>query len=154
FLVPLEHREIDHPEELELLGIEQLVPVVELLGGLQTKLTGRLVNRLLGTMSLRPPRPRGENQKIILAGAGTLSDLRHRLGIVAIEPLGIVVYAQPAILSEGFQLVALLAAGRARSRKANRQERHSVARQFREQVLDGMHRWNAAVRLVAAIVAH
>ena len=36
FVIPLEHREIHHPQELEVFRIEQLVPVVELLRTLET----------------------------------------------------------------------------------------------------------------------
>ena len=60
FLIPLEHREIHHPQELEIPWVQQLVPVVVLLRGVQTQLAACLQNGLLGTAdpSARRPIPR------------------------------------------------------------------------------------------------
>ena len=112
-IVPLEHGEVGHPEELEILRVEQFVPVGELLRAVQAQLPAGQVDGLLGTVSGGLARPGGQHQQIVLAGAGALPHLPHALGIVAVEALGVVVDAQPLFIAERLHLVALLAAGRA-----------------------------------------
>jgi len=52
FLVPFEHGEVHHPQELQVLGVEQLMAVVELLRGVQAQMAAGLVDGLFGTLSL------------------------------------------------------------------------------------------------------
>ena len=69
FVVPFEHREIHHPEELEILGVEELVPVIIFLGGVQAKLSASLIERLFGTLAFGARRPTGEQQQIVFSCA-------------------------------------------------------------------------------------
>ena len=73
FLVPFEHREIDHPEEPEIAGVEQLVAIVILLGGEQPQLPAGLQHRFGRPMALGLRGPAGQQQQIVLAGAGALA---------------------------------------------------------------------------------
>ena len=115
-LVPFEHREIDHPQPLKILRVEQLVPVVVLLRHVQPQLPARLIRPSLpdDAPSARPPTP-AIISRSSSAAPDALAHLRHRAGIVFFEALRVVEDAQPALLSVRLDFVALLAADRAPS---------------------------------------
>ena len=156
FVVPFEHREIHHPEELEILGVEQLVAVVVLLRGVQTQLPAGLIDGLFGTLALaaRRAQPASISRSSSPAPAA-LAHLRHLLRIVAVQALQIVENAQAALLAEGFQLVALLAAQRARpSECGSPPSGRPFAASSGSRSVHRIQRRNAQIRLVAAVGAH
>ena len=156
FLVPLEHREVGHPQELKILRIQQLVLVGIFLRGVKAQLAARHQHRLLGTLALGFARPSCEHQQIFLGCPTTLTDLRHGSGVVPLQPFDIVEDSQAALLAECFQLVALLAAQAAALRNVDRHQRQSVRSQIltREQIFDAMKWRNPQIRFVDAIGAH
>src|SRR5580704_14229286 len=154
FLIPFEHGEIHYPEELEFLGIEQLVAVVILLRGEQAQLAASLIDGLLGTMTLGLAGPGGQQQEIFLGRAGALADACHGWGMVAFHALGVVENAKAALCSESFQLVAFLTAEGACLRNVDGHQWEAVGGEFGEQVLHWVHRRQAAIWFIAAIAAH
>src|SRR5476649_763443 len=59
FVVPFEHGEVYHPEELEVFGVEKFMAVVELLRAMQAQMAARHKDGLFGAMALRLAGPRG-----------------------------------------------------------------------------------------------
>ena len=111
FLVPFEHRKIDDPEELEILRDRAAC------GGRRTSArradgAGRRPEarslRGDGLSARQPSRRRAARSSS--CGADARAHLRHRVGIIAIQALGIVEHAQAALLAELLELVALPAA--------------------------------------------
>src|SRR5262245_50809001 len=126
FLVPLEHREIDDPQELKILRIEKLGAVVELLRAVETELPTGLVDGLFGPLPFGLASPGGEDEQVVVARSTTLADAAHGVGIIAVEALGVVIDAEAALQSESFDLIALLAARRAGSGNVDRDERQAT----------------------------
>ena len=155
-LVPLEHREIHHPEELEILRVEQLVAVVELLRartGATARTPGRRSLRDDGPSARRPTPPaaadrsrrRRQRSRTLAIGSG----------IVALQALGIVVDAQPALLCRTPSTRRAPCGSACRCRECGSPP--AAARRSRssgQQVLHRMHRRHAQVGLVAAVAAH
>src|SRR5690242_21318942 len=77
FLVPLEHRKIDYPEELEIARIEQLVPVLKLLRAKEAELPASLLDRFFGAMALGFAGRGSQNQEIVFAGGAALPHAVH-----------------------------------------------------------------------------
>ena len=69
FFVPFEHREVDHPEEFQDFGIEELVPVVVFLGDLQPQLAAGEQHSSSGQRALRLAGPAREHQQVVFGGA-------------------------------------------------------------------------------------
>ena len=86
-------------------------------------------------------------------GAHALADGGHLRGIVAVQALQVVENAQPALVAERLQLVALLAA-ELQLRNVNGLERQAGGGEVRQQVFHAVHRRNARIGLVAAVAAH
>ncbi len=140
FLVPFEHREIDHPERFEIHGVQQLVAVVVLLPGEKAELPASLVERLFGALALGRSRPSSDYQQIVIGRARRCASLLHQLRI---QLLQIVVNAQPALGSVLLQLVAFLPAERARLRNVNRDRRK---RQTQVATIQPSNTWNGGRR--------
>ena len=79
-----------------------------------------------------------QQQQVLFARAGALADRSHGAGEVPVQPLDVVVDAQPALLAERLQFVALLPAQHAGPGNANGHQRQPLAGQARsgEQILD------------------
>src|SRR5690242_11234497 len=154
FLVPLEHRKIDYPEELEIARIEQLVPVLKLLRAKEAELPASLLDRFFGAMALGFAGRGSQNQEIVFAGGAALPHAVHSGWMVPLQTLHIIVNAEPALLSEGFQLIALFSTRNACPRQVNRDQRHSGIGEIRQHIPDGIHRRNSHVGLVASVAAH
>src|SRR5579872_1083933 len=108
-LIPLEHRKIDHPQELQIRRIEQLVPVVVFLPRKQSQLSARLEERLVGTMALGFPRPSSQHEEVLIGCAARCPRaLRNRRWNL----LQIVVNAQSPFCSKRLQLIAFFTAQR------------------------------------------
>src|SRR5712691_1638330 len=138
--VPLEHRKIDDPQESQIFRVQKLMTVVIFLPRRQPELPGRDQNRFFGALALGLARPSGEQEQILLGGAGTLANFGHSVRKIALQALGIVVNPQAALGAEGFQVVALLAADDAGLGNANRDQRQPLRRKILalEQILDAM----------------
>src|SRR5262249_41788015 len=108
--VPLEHRKIDHPEKLEVLRVEQLMPVRVFLCGVQAKLAAGQQDRFLRTLALELPGPSGQQDEVFGTGVTTFSIVRNLLRKIALQALEVIEHAQAALLAERLQFVALLAA--------------------------------------------
>src|SRR5258708_16261465 len=93
FFIPLEHREIHHPQQFENGGVEKFVTIVVLLSGEQSQMAAGLIESLFGPLSLRRTWPSGDDQKIVLARAGCPSRLLNQLRI---ELFQIVINSQAA----------------------------------------------------------
>ncbi len=156
FLIPFEHREVHHPQELEILPVQQLVAVVVFLRGVQAQLPASHAERF----------PRGAALSV-----------RRPIRPGAVNPLPRAAYAceprpSPPENRDPGASRRHRRADRARSRRPSgrrapcaKARRSSESRwppeeAFRrqplpgEQILDAMKRRNPQIRFVAAVAAH
>ena len=107
-------------------------------------------------LALRLAAPARQKQQVFFGRADARAHSLHLLREIAIQPLGIVIHAQPALLAERLQLVALFAADLADLGNANGHQRQPFGREprARKQIFDAMERRDAQVGFVAAIGAH
>ncbi len=129
FFIPLKHREVGHPQEAEILGVEQLVAFVIFLPRLEAKLPGGQKHGIFRALSLGFGAPAAQNQQVFVSRAGTPADLGHGGWEVALQALGVVIDAQAAFLAEGFEFVTFLAADGTGFRNAHRHQRQAFRRE-------------------------
>ena len=89
-LVPFEHREIDHPQELEVLGSSSLCRSLYFCAACSRSWPQASSTRFFRTLPFRLARPSGQQQQIVLGRARALAHLGHLLGKIAIQPLHVV----------------------------------------------------------------